>query len=138
MLYAAYGSNLRHTRMLERCPGATPAGALLLPGWRLVLRRAADVEPDSSGLLPIGLWQVGPEHLERLDRAEGTALRVYDRRRVALPDGSGAWIYVGHGLRHDPRRLRADYVEHLRHGYRDFGLSPAPLEAALAACGFIG
>ena len=39
-LYLAYGSNLWHAQMQGRCPGATVAGALLLPGWRLQVRNS--------------------------------------------------------------------------------------------------
>ncbi|MBU8545152.1 MULTISPECIES: gamma-glutamylcyclotransferase family protein [Roseomonadaceae] len=134
-LYAAYGSNLDHARMTERCPGAAPAGALLLPGWRLVLRRFADIEPEPGALLPIGLWRITPRHLRALDRFEGTALGVYERLKLPLPDGGEAWIYVGRRLKPGPPA--GWYVGHLRRGYREFGLADSPLEAALAESGFV-
>ena len=130
-LYAAYGSNLWHAQMQARCPGATPAGSCLLPGWRLVLRRFALVEPDPGGACPIGLWRVSPEHLEALDRYEGA--HTYARRAIALPAGGEAWIY--HEIRDRPGPPAAEYVERLRRGYADFGFDPAPLEAALAQAG---
>ncbi|MDO9502072.1 gamma-glutamylcyclotransferase family protein [Falsiroseomonas sp.] len=136
LLYAAYGSNLDHARMRERCEGAEPAGTALLPGWRLVLRRYADIEPDAASLLPIGLWRIRPRHLRSLDKFEGTALGIYERLKVALPEGGEAWIYAGRRLRAGPPE--GWYVGHLRLGYREFGLEPGPLDAALSACGFTG
>jgi gamma-glutamylcyclotransferase (GGCT)/AIG2-like uncharacterized protein YtfP len=131
-LYAAYGSNLQHAQMRQRCPGAEAAGALLLPGWRLVLRRFARIEPDPAAACPIGLWRVTPAHLAALDRLEGTP-EVYERRRLALPDGRAAWIYIERLDRPGPPA--PGYVERLRQGYRDFGLDPAPLDAAIARSG---
>lgn len=133
-LYAAYGSNLDPDRMAERCPGAEPAGAILLPGWRLVLRRFADIEPDPAGLLPIGLWRISAAHLAALDKFEGTALGIYERLELALPDGAASWVYIGRKLKPGPPA--AWYVGHLRRGYHAFGLSEAPLDAALAEAGF--
>ncbi|RAI58539.1 gamma-glutamylcyclotransferase family protein [Roseicella frigidaeris] len=131
-LYAAYGSNLSHAQMRQRCPGAEPAGGLSLPGWRLVLRRYARIEPDPAATCPVGLWRVTPAHLAVLDRHEGVP-QVYERRRLALPDGRAAWIYLERVDRPGPPA--PGYVERLRHGYRDFGFDPAALEAALARGG---
>ncbi|MBV1795588.1 gamma-glutamylcyclotransferase family protein [Siccirubricoccus sp. G192] len=132
-LYAAYGSNLWYAQMARRCPGATVAGQALLPGWRLVLRRFALVEPDPAAACPIGLWHVTPGHLAALDRYEGP--HCYRRDRLALPApvaGLGeAWIY--HEIIDRPGPPAAEYIRRLRDGYRDFGFDPAPLEAALAA-----
>ncbi len=128
-LYAAYGSNLSHAQMQARCPGATVAGALLLPGWRLVLRKFALIEPGSASACPIGLWQVTEEHMASLDRYEGP--HTYERARLALPGGGEAWVY--HEIAFRPGPPSAEYVARLRQGYRDFGFDPAPLEAALAA-----
>jgi gamma-glutamylcyclotransferase len=130
--YAAYGSNLWHAQMADRCPGAEVMGAVTLPGWRLVLRKYALVEPEEGADVPIGLWRVTAAHLRTLDIKEGR--HTYARRRITLPDGSEAWIY--HEILERPGPPAAEYVERLRHGYRDFGFDPEPLEAAIAASGF--
>jgi gamma-glutamylcyclotransferase (GGCT)/AIG2-like uncharacterized protein YtfP len=131
--YAAYGSNQHHARMQVRCPGAEPAGTAILPGWRLVLGRYALIAPDPAAQVPVGLWRVTARHLAALDVAEGVALGIYERVRLALPAGGEAWTYLERRARPGPPE--GWYVEHLRHGYRDFGFDPSPLEAALAACG---
>jgi hypothetical protein len=138
-LYAAYGSNLDHARMrhASRCPGAEPVGATLLPGWRLVVNRYASIRRDAAAAVPLGLWRITPRHLRALDIAEGTALGIYRRIRIRLPDAVGgfdeAWTYVEQVHRAGPP---ADwYVAHLRQGYRDFGLESSTLDSALSADG---
>jgi gamma-glutamylcyclotransferase (GGCT)/AIG2-like uncharacterized protein YtfP len=127
--YAAYGSNLWHAQMAERCPGAEVAGALMLPGWQLTLRKFALIEEVPGAAVPIGLWRVTEAHLRTLDIKEG--LHTYARRRIALPDGREAWIY--HEILRREGPPAAEYVERLHRGYRDFGFDPSPLEAAIAA-----
>jgi gamma-glutamylcyclotransferase (GGCT)/AIG2-like uncharacterized protein YtfP len=128
LLYAAYGSNLNHAQMRRRCPGARPVNALLLPAWRLVLRKYADMAPDAAALCPVGLWQITRAHLGSLDRYEGYP-QAYTRQRLELPDGSEAWVYLERAHRAGPPTR--DYVACIRAGYADFGFDPAPLEAAL-------
>jgi hypothetical protein len=134
-LYAAYGSNLDHARMLGRCGGAVPAGTALLPGWRLVVNRFASIVPDAASVVPLGLWHVTPGHIAALDVVEGVAVGAYRRIRIRLPepigDAAEAWTYVEQNSRAGPPA--GWYVAHLRQGYRDFSLDPSPLEAALAA-----
>jgi gamma-glutamylcyclotransferase (GGCT)/AIG2-like uncharacterized protein YtfP len=132
--YAAYGSNLWHAQMHARCPGARVVGAMLLPGWRLVLGRFALVEPDPDAAVPIGLWHVTPAHLDALDGFEGP--HTYARKRIALPDGAAAWIY--HEIKRRPGPPAAEYVARLRAGYADFGFDTAPLDRAITASGFAG
>jgi hypothetical protein len=139
-LYAAYGSNLDHARLLDRCAGARPAGAQMLPAWRLVVRRYASIDPEPGAAVPIGLWRVSDAHLAALDKAEGCARGIYERIRIALPQpvagAREAWTYVERLIRPGPPE--GWYVTHLRHGYRDFGLDPGPLDSALEASGFRG
>jgi gamma-glutamylcyclotransferase (GGCT)/AIG2-like uncharacterized protein YtfP len=132
--YAAYGSNLNPPRMLARCPGAVALGRTLLPGWRLELRRYATIAPDPAAAVPLGLWRITPAHLAALDRAEGVAYGAYRRIRLLLPEGGEAWCYEE--LNPRPGPPHADYVAHLRHGYRAFGLDEAVLEAVVTAAGF--
>jgi len=133
-LYAAYGSNLHHDRMQDRCPGAEPVGSALLPGWRLVLGCYAAIQRDPQACVPVGIWRVTPDHIAALDVAEGTEHGIYERVTVEVPGHGEAWIY----LERTPRRGPPEpcYVRHLQHGYDDFGLDPGPLEDALLEAGF--
>jgi hypothetical protein len=130
MLYAAYGSNLNHARMLARCPGAAPAGSALLPGWRLAVNRFATIERDGAGSVPIGLWRITEAHRRGLDIAEGVALRIYRAAMLEIPGHGAALTYIEQ--RHRPGPPSVAYVAHLRQGYADFALDGAALDAALA------
>ncbi len=118
--------------MRRRCPAAEVAGSLLLPGWRLVLRKFALIERDAEAACPVGLWRVTAEDLAALDRYEGP--HTYSRTMIALPDGGRAWTYEE--IVHRPGPPAAEYVQRLRDGYRDFGFDAAPLEAAIEASGY--
>jgi hypothetical protein len=93
----------------------------------------ATIRRIAEAVVPLGLWRVTPVHVGRLDGFEGVAIGSYERIRIRLPDGEEAWTYVER--RHRPGPPSAKYVGHLRKGYRDFGLDPSPLEAALAESG---
>jgi len=58
MLYIAYGSNMNRRQMARRCPKARPLAAIWLQGWRLVMKRVADIEPDPHALTPAALWEI--------------------------------------------------------------------------------
>lgn len=135
-LYLAYGSNLWHAQMRARCPGATLAATLLLPGWRLVVRKYALVAPEAGARCPVALWRVTEEHMAALDRFEGHPVH-YRRDRLVLPapvDGQAeAWIY--HDVSDRPGPPPDEYRTRLLNGYRDCGFDPAPLHAALAGWG---
>ena len=95
--YFAYGSNMDTARMLARCPGARPVGAATLPGFRLVERLYADVEPSAGCEAKGLLWSVTEADLASLDRHEGVAGGVYERLVVPVTlDGQtvGAYCYL--------------------------------------------
>ena len=132
-LYLAYGSNLWHAQMQARCPGAALAATLLLPGWRLVLRRYALVELDPGAACPVALWRITPAHMDALDRFEGHP-SFYRRDRIVLPEPvageAEAWIY--HDVSDRPGPPPEEYRTRLLNGYRDCGFDLAPLHAAWA------
>jgi hypothetical protein len=132
--YAAYGSNLWHDQMRRRCPDAVVVGSLVLPGWRLVLRKYALIARQAESSCPIGLWRITQADLDTLDRYEGP--RTYARTRIPLPQGGTAWTYEEIRIRPGPPAR--EYVQRLRRGYADFAFDPAPLEAAITGSGFAG
>lgn len=87
MLYFAYGSNMNRDQMAVRCPGAVPIGAGTLPGYRLVERMYADIDPDPDTEVWGVLWSITPTHLHALDRYEGYP-RFYTRHRVRIRTGN--------------------------------------------------
>ena len=79
-LYVAYGSNLGGAQMLHRCAGARRVATLMLPGWRLEVRRFARIAADRDAACPVALWRVTAAPLAALDRFEGHP-RIYSGLR---------------------------------------------------------
>ena len=78
-LYYAYGSNMDHEQMRERCPGGRFREAARLTSYRLAFTRysrnrgggVADIVSDPTAEVWGALWEVTEEHLTALDRYEG-------------------------------------------------------------------
>ncbi|MDG4603728.1 MAG: gamma-glutamylcyclotransferase, partial [Defluviicoccus sp.] len=102
MLYVAYGSNMNRRQMARRCPKARPLGGIWLQGWRLVMKRVADIEPDPHALTPAALWEITRSCERALDLYEGFPhLYIKERLAIALPNGRRAkpMAYVMSGPR---------------------------------------
>ena len=68
--YAAYGSNLNHHQMRQRCPAAQPIAAAVLPDWQLVFRGVADITPAIDNAVPVGLYKITAACEAALDHYE--------------------------------------------------------------------
>ncbi len=135
MLYVAYGSNMNRRQMARRCPKARPLAAVRLEGWRLVMKRVADIEPDPDAVTPAALWEITRACEKALDAYEGFPhLYVKERLAVALPNGKRVkpMAYLMNGPRRRDRGPASDgYLAAIADGYRDFGFDDlAPLRAA--------
>jgi hypothetical protein len=135
MLYIAYGSNMNRRQMARRCPRARPLGPVRLEGWRLVMKRVADIEPDAQAVTPATLWQITRACERALDAYEGFPhLYTKERIAVALPNGRRAkpMAYVMNGPRQRDFCPASDgYLAAIADGYRDFGFDDlSPLRAA--------
>ncbi len=104
-LYAAYGSNMDPTQMLQRCPSAPVAGTGWLQGWRLTFGgedlgwegALTTIVEEPDGHVFCVLYDMSPSDEKALDSWEGADLGVYSkiRLRVATMNGSElAWVYV--------------------------------------------
>ena len=135
MLYIAYGSNMNRRQMARRCPKARPLGGIWLQGWRLVMKRVADIEPDPGSVTPAALWEITRSCERALDAYEGFPhLYIKERLAVALPNGRRAkpMAYLMNGPRQRDYGPASDgYLASIADGYRDFGFDDlAPLRAA--------
>lgn len=136
-LYAAYGSNLNHAQMRERCPDAKYLGASMLKNHNLIFcgqpdHSFATIESMEEKEVPIGLWEISARDERTLDRYEGYPNFYHKTVLSAVFDGEEvhAMVYIMDlampaGL---PSVMYYDIVEK---GYRDCGLDPAYLQAAL-------
>jgi len=104
-IYAAYGSNMDPTQMLERCPHSPAAGTGWIAGWRLTFGgedlgwegALATLVEDPGGTVFVARYDVTPEDEARLDSWEGVEMGLYRkiRLRVHTLDGNElAWVYV--------------------------------------------
>ena len=120
-LYFAYGSNLNVEQMSYRSPTAKPLGSAYFPGWRLVFRGVADIEVgEPEDMLPVGIWEIGPEDEVALDRYEGVKHGLY--RKVII---NGMMTYqMNHSGYAYPD---IGYFNTILQGYRDFGLDESEL-----------
>ncbi|NQE67072.1 hypothetical protein NG2371_01523 [Nocardia gamkensis] len=107
-IYAAYGSNMDSTQMLERCPHSPMSGTGWLEGWRLTFAGddigwegpLATVVEDPGSRVFVVLYDVSPEDEQRLDRWEGSDFGIHKKIRLRVTrnaDGGEptlAWLYV--------------------------------------------
>ena len=70
MLYFAYGSNLHHFQMKQRCKDSVYLKKINLKNFRLTFRskyRAADIEPKKNSIVPGGLFEISKSDEKKLD-----------------------------------------------------------------------
>lgn len=88
MLYFAYGSNMKHAWLRERCPDSRFIGPVLLTGYRLAFRYpstswpgggAADILQDKKSEVHGGLFRVSAKDLLALDQYEDLDSGGYQR-----------------------------------------------------------
>jgi hypothetical protein len=128
-LYIAYGSNMNRAQMARRCPKAKAVRAIIIDDARLVFRGVADLEYHQGASVPVVLWEITDECERALDRFEGVAQGIYEKKMIPLDNGEQALVYVicRPGIA-PPQR---DYYERIKQGYADFELDPEPLDVAL-------
>ena len=136
-IYAAYGSNLNHAQMRERCPEAKYLGSAMLKNQNLLFcgqpnHSFATIKTMEGKEAPIGLWEISARDERALDRYEGYPNFYHKTVLPVTLDGEEvhAMVYIMDlampaGL---PSVMYYDIVEK---GYRDCGLDTAYLKEAL-------
>jgi gamma-glutamylcyclotransferase (GGCT)/AIG2-like uncharacterized protein YtfP len=133
MYYFAYGSNLSHKQMKERCPDARPKSAATLHDHELIFAGRSQKWPDgglasiapSEGERVVGaIYDVSQKCLDSLDIFEGYP-DTYKRKNVIVFTESGdpleAITYVM-VRQSDERQPSREYLDTIREGYKDWGL----------------
>lgn len=126
MIYFAYGSNMYRPQMEERCPGASAAGVGRAPGFRFRInsRGVATIVPEEGSLIFGVLWDLNEDDEKRLDGFEGVGKGNYRKEilTVDLLEGGAvrAMAYIDEII--EPGPPRADYLEKILMGAKDFGL----------------
>ena len=101
-IYLAYGSNLNHQQMAERCPNANYLGNTELKDWRLIFKSVATIEKDLGKYVPVGVFQITDECEKALDIYEDYP-QLYDKKELdVILDGTQAVSYT-HLRAHETR-----------------------------------
>lgn len=82
-IYLAYGSNLNHKQMAERCPEAIYLGSTILQDWRLIFKSVATIEKKIGRNLPVGIYQITDECEKALDIYEEYP-QLYDKKQLDI------------------------------------------------------
>ena len=112
-LYAAYGSNMDPSHMLQRCPSSPVAGTGWLPGWRLTFGgedlswdgAMSMVVEDPDSAVFVVLYDMADSDERTLDSWEGADLGLYSKIRLRVHTLEGdvlAWLYALQGVHPQP------------------------------------
>lgn len=135
--YIAYGSNLNHKQMSQRCPDAIFIGKGFLKGCELLFRGSeqnavATIEPKENGQVPVGVWKISQHDEKYLDIYEGYP-KLYRKEFVPIENHNvkvNAMVYTMNegfelGL---PNKF---YFNTICQGYQDCGLDMTYLRGAV-------
>ena len=123
-IYLAYGSNLNHRQMADRCPNANFLGSLILKDWKLIFKSVATIEKEVGKEVPVGIFQITDECEKALDVYEDYP-QLYDKKELeVLLDGTQltAMTYVmvaEYGIAPPSRK----YFNVISEGYNNCGLN---------------
>ena len=123
-IYLAYGSNLNHEQMADRCPNANYLGNTVLKDWRLIFKSVATIEKDLGKYVPVGVFQITIECEKALDIYEDYP-HLYDKKELdIILDGIQvtAMTYVmvaKYGIAPPSRK----YFNVISEGYKNCGLN---------------
>lgn len=79
--YFAYGSNMDHVQIKDRCPGAVLVGTAKLSSYRFIIntRGVATVIPEASSDVYGILWTINEADERSLDEYEGVKWGTYKK-----------------------------------------------------------
>jgi hypothetical protein len=134
MLYFAYGSNLSHEQMKERCKDSKYIKKIFLEGYKLsfcAINRnygAANIikKPDST--IPGGVWKISSSDEKELDYYEGFPIK-YSKDFFTL-NGEKVMFYIikrQYSFK-PPQRW---YVDIINQGYKDCNIDREYLKKRL-------
>lgn len=136
-IYAAYGSNLNHAQMRERCPEAKYLGSAMLKNQNLLFcgqpnHSFATIKTMEGKEVPIGLWEISARDEKSLDRYEGYPHFYHKTVLPVTLDGEEvhAMVYIM-DLAMPAGLPSVMYYNIVEKGYRDCGLDTAYLKEAL-------
>jgi len=129
--YAAFGSNLSFDQMAERCPSGNILCAGKLLEFRFAFCRFATIFPDEKSSVPVGVYTLTANDVDRLDRQEGLG-RSYDRYLVTVLTSDGRAIRCFTYIMKSPRNAPPSekYYQRVLEGYGNWGFDDRRLRHA--------
>jgi len=131
MLYFAYGSNLHHLQMKQRCKDSVFIKKFNLKNFRLTFRskyRAADIEIKKSSIVPGGLFEISKSDEKKLDVYEDYP-NLY-RKYYFSYYKKKVMTYIM--VKKTPFKFPTDrYLNIVKRGYKDCNLDKKYLKKAL-------
>ena len=134
MLYFAYGSNLCHEQMKERCKDSKYINFFFLEGYKLSFCAinsnygAANIVKKQDSKVPGGIWKISVSDEKELDYYEGFPIK-YTKDFFKL-NGEKVMLYIikkQYSFK-PPKRW---YVDIIKQGYRDCNINIEYLEQRL-------
>ena len=134
MLYFAYGSNLNHEQMQERCKDSKYIKNVFLEGYKLSFCAisksygVANIVKKSGSKVPGGIWEISINDEKELDYYEGFPMK-YAKDFFNL-NGEKVMFYIikkQHSLKPPQRQ----YVDIINQGYQDCNLDREYLKKRL-------
>ena len=132
MLYFAYGSNLSHKQMLQRCPGSKPRYKANLPNYKLIFAgwsrkwhgATASIKPFSGSKVTGAVYEIPEKDMKSLDKYEGYPT-VYERLNVIVitedDDPVKAITYIMKEPSEE-KQPSPEYLAVIRQGYKDWSI----------------
>ena len=130
-LYVAYGSNLNLAQMAKRCPNAKVVGCGELKDYQLTFCGVATIIPKTGAKTLVGVWEITPKDERNLDIYEGYP-SFYRKETVEVTvreQKLQAMVYIKND--EEPMMPYQGYYDTILQGYKDVGLDPKALQAAL-------
>ncbi|MBQ7257425.1 MAG: gamma-glutamylcyclotransferase [Abditibacteriota bacterium] len=124
LLYVAYGSNLVIEEMKDRCPKSFPLTKGIIKDYKLAFNIHADIRECEGSYVPVGLWAINKDDLDRLDYYEGYP-SYYNKKIVKVCVGEKeveALVYYMTD-RKTEKEPYPSYMNRIKQGYKDFGIS---------------
>ena len=132
MYYFAYGSNLSHKQMLERCPDSKPRFKATLPNYKLIFTGwsrkwrggTASIKRVKDEKIVGGVYEISERGLKLLDNHEGYPAQ-HDRLNVVVYTEDGdpveAVTYIKREQLEETQPSK-EYVSIMRQGFIDWGI----------------
>ena len=122
MLYFAYGSNLSHEQMKERCKDSKYIMNFLLEGYKLSFCAInknygfANIIKEINSKVPGGIWEISDRDEKELDYYEGFPIR-YTKDFFTL-NGERVMLYIIK-REYSFKPPQRQYINLINQGYKD-------------------